>query len=130
MIKIPDRFKIWRKQERAKHIYIAGPMRGYAKFNFPAFHEAESLLVEQGWTCFNPARRDEIEDDFDCTGTKGTDEELEEMGFDLHAAMYADMTFICNTADGIYMLKGWQRSPGAMAEHFLAAALDLEMLYQ
>lgn len=112
------------------NVYIAGPMRGYAEFNFPAFHAAEALLRDQGHECFNPARRDEIEDDFDSSGRAGTDEELKKMGFDLHTALHADTTYICLTADAIYMLKGWQRSPGAMAEHFLAVALSLEVLYE
>ena len=29
-------------------IYIAGPMRGYPQFNFPAFFEAQAFLESQG----------------------------------------------------------------------------------
>ena len=41
-----------------KHIYIAGPMRGYPEFNFPAFYAAEERLRARGHAVFNPARRD------------------------------------------------------------------------
>ena len=39
-------------------IYLAGPMRGYPEFNFPAFHAAAAKLRAEGHTVFNPAERD------------------------------------------------------------------------
>lgn len=39
-------------------IYIAGPMRGYPEFNFPAFNEATAKLRAEGHDVFNPAERD------------------------------------------------------------------------
>ena len=39
-------------------IYIAGPMRGYENFNFPAFDAAAQLYRAIGYEVFNPADKD------------------------------------------------------------------------
>ena len=39
-------------------IYVAGPMRGYEEFNYPAFYEAERILESIGWDVVNPAKMD------------------------------------------------------------------------
>src|SRR5262245_23383467 len=41
-----------------KKIYIAGPMRGYPSYNFPAFDEAEAALTAGGWRVLSPAAMD------------------------------------------------------------------------
>ena len=43
-------------------VYIAGPMRGYPKFNHPAFDKAEEVLKSMGYTPVNPARLDRDSD--------------------------------------------------------------------
>ena len=40
-------------------IYIAGPMRSYPAFNFPAFHAAAKDLRERGHAVWSPAENDE-----------------------------------------------------------------------
>lgn len=112
------------------NIYIAGPMTGLPEFNFPAFFEAEEYLRNLGHfdEIFNPARRDIEEDGLDVSGTNGSYDEVE--GFDLRRALEADTKFICSKADAIYMLKGWEYSAGAHAEHALAKALQLRIIYQ
>lgn len=104
--------------------YVAGPMRGYADFNFPAFAEATKLLRRTGARVFSPAERD-IEKGFDAKGLEGTMEELAEHEFDLRDALAADTEFICREATHIFMLPGWSRSTGATAERALAIALGL-----
>ena len=39
-------------------VYLAGPMRGIANFNFPAFDFAAHKLRNQGFYVFSPAERD------------------------------------------------------------------------
>lgn len=107
-------------------IYIAGPMRGYPEFNFPAFYAAEDDLVLQGITVFNPARHD-IEDLGMCVdGLTGDMSELPD--FDLIDALRWDVQRVLD-ADAIYMLQGWENSTGARAEHALAIAAGKEIIY-
>lgn len=34
------------------------------------------------------------------------------------------------SCDGIYMLKGWEKSKGAKLEHEIATALKIKMMYE
>ena len=43
---------------RKPTIYVAGPMRGYENYNFPAFDRCSRVLREQGWNVINPAELD------------------------------------------------------------------------
>lgn len=108
-------------------IYIAGPMRGYPEFNFPAFFSAEWTLREIYETVHNPARRD-IESGISVMGTKGDMSELPE-SFSLREAMTWNCETICKCTH-IYMLKNWEQSSGARAEHALAVCLGLTIVYQ
>ncbi len=104
-------------------VYIAGPMRGYPEYNFPAFFAAEAWLrSEYDVEVYNPARKDH-EIGFRPDGLLGTDEELDAAGFDLAAAMEWDTQRIIHDADAVILLDGWQRSNGARMEFFLARAL-------
>lgn len=113
-------------------IYIAGPMRGYKDFNFPAFMVAEEIVRENGAEeVFNPARRD-----LEAHGAEAFESEtgdladIAHLGFDLREALGADTEWICRTATAIYMLDGWENSSGARAEKALAEALGHTVLYQ
>ena len=117
------------------NIYIAGPMRGYPEFNFPAFFAAEERLRERTdiGVIFNPARRDNEAHGTDISAGNTTgDEDLaaEEHGFSLREALGADTDWICHNADAIYMLRGWQNSSGARAELALAEALGHKIEYE
>jgi Domain of unknown function (DUF4406) len=114
-------------------IYLAGPMRGYAEFNFPAFHKAAAQLRAEGHFVFSPAEKD-IERHGGVDISKGNvngDEEVaaKEHGFDLRTALLADLTFICKEADAIALLPGWGNSKGATAERATAIALGLEIIF-
>lgn len=101
-------------------IYIAGPMTGYPEFNFPAFHTAEYTLSKQGWTVFNPAKKD-AEKDLAGFAT-GDAKEAIAKGFDFREAFLWDVARVIES-DAIYMLRGWHGSPGAFAEHAVAVAV-------
>lgn len=112
-------------------LYIAGPMRGIDEFNFPAFFAAEERLNAEGHTCFNPARRD-IErhgTDISTGNTKGDEAVAAQHGFSLREALRDDTAWISMEAEGIALLPGWDRSKGAVAEHALARALNLEVIF-
>lgn len=91
--------------------YIAGPMTGYADLNFPSFYYAEDELVARGIEVINPAR----------------------INPDLHAdwleCMRVDIKYLVD-CDGVYMLKGWEKSRGAAIEHFIAVSLGLHVEYE
>jgi nucleoside 2-deoxyribosyltransferase len=110
--------------ESMTKLYLAGPMRTYEEFNFPAFRRARVWLRSAGFEVFCPAERDEL-DGFSPTGMKGTSEELATVGFNLREALGCDLNWICQHADGIALLDGWELSSGAKAEVAVGNALGI-----
>lgn len=117
-------------------IYVAGPMTGYEKFNFPMFDTAAKFYRKKKFEVFNPADHDRF-----LLG-KPVDwmpEESDSVGPwkfwgipnspSLRQMLGADLQWIANNATHIVMLPGWENSRGARAEWALAVALDLEILY-
>jgi hypothetical protein len=112
-------------------IYIAGPMRGVANFNFPAFHAAAKKLRAEGHHVFNPAERDNDHHGCDISeGNETGDENIAVLrhGFDLRSALADDLEFICREAEAIALLPGWHESKGAKAERAVARALGLKVI--
>jgi len=103
-------------------VYIAGPMTGRPEFNFPAFDDAAERWRRQGFDVVSPAEHDR-ETGLDVTGTTGR-ESLEELGFDLRAALLWDLQQVA-ACDGLVLLTGWETSSGVRAELALAAALGM-----
>ena len=113
-------------------IYIAGPMRGIAEFNFPAFHAAASRLRCEGHEVFNPAERDNERHGIDISkgNTTGSEEiAAKQHGFSLRVALAEDADYICRHADAIALLPGWENSKGANAELDLYVALGHKIIY-
>lgn len=113
-------------------IYLAGPMRGYPEFNFPAFHKVAAMLRAQGHLVFNPAERDNERHGKDISKGNATGDEAvaaKEHGFNLRVALCDDLTFICKEAECIALLPGWMGSKGAKAEKATAEALGLAVMY-
>jgi hypothetical protein len=108
-------------------VYLAGPMRGYPEFNFPAFHGAARALRAKGYEVFNPAESDE-NTGFDTSGLSGTDKELEHASFDLRSAILTDLTWIGRHAEAVVTLDGWEKSSGANLEVGLARFLSLPVV--
>lgn len=112
-------------------IYIAGPMRGYAEFNFAAFDKAAAHFRSIGHEVFSPADNDRKNHGADfAKGTSGAHNDLQGTGFDLRVALKQDLAWICGEADAIAMLPGWEKSLGATAEHATAEALGLQVLIE
>lgn len=110
-----------------KKVYLAGPMRGIAHFNYPAFNRAAANLRELGYAVFNPAEADTERTGEDASQTD-TGKQGELGDFDLRTALAEDMQWICVEADAIAMLPGWEHSKGATAEWWTARALGLEVI--
>jgi hypothetical protein len=106
-------------------LYLAGPMTGIADFNYHAFHAAATQLRGAGHTVFNPADND-IANGFDPRGTSGDPAEAKALGFNLRKALKQDLSWICDHAEGIALLEGWEESKGARTEVALGHALGIE----
>lgn len=112
-------------------VYVGGPMRGYAEFNFPAFNAAAAKLRADGHEVFNPAEKDNERHGKDISkGNEAGCEKIaaEQHGFDLRVALGDDLKWICAEAEGIALLPGWEKSKGATAEHATAVALGLKVI--
>lgn len=115
-----------------KKVYIAGPMTGYPEFNFPAFFKAQKILEMLGYTVFNPAAKDSEKE---LKGfAEGDAVAAIAGGFDFREAYLWDVSKVIE-ANAIYMLKGWEASPGARGEHAVACAMkkhfpEYEIFYE
>lgn len=95
-----------------KRVYLAGPMRGYPKFNYPEFNNVAAVLRGQGYFVFNPA------------------EAAPSKGSTLAQYLMVDLQWIASHADMIVLLEGWSKSAGAKVEKALAEYLGLEVKYK
>jgi len=93
-------------------VYIAGPMRGYDHFNFPAFDAARDQLHAMGHQATSPADMDREQADFDETANT-----LD--GFCINDAARRDLEAII-AADAVVLIDGWEESKGATAEMCIA----------
>jgi len=112
-------------------VYLAGPMRGVAEFNFPAFDSASSWLRGQGFHVFNPAERDVAKYGVELSQGNLFGDEAQakaDHGFDLREALGADLAWITEHAEAVAVLPGWGFSAGARAEVAVACALGLVVL--
>lgn len=105
-----------------RKIYIAGPMRNHPHQNFPQFFQTEEALRNyfgNDAVIYNPARMD-MEHGLSGEAEPSKPELVNCIMRDLYAISH------CNT---IVMLRGWQTSKGARAEHALAEFLELDIIY-
>ena len=90
-------------------LYIAGPMRGHDRLNFPAFAEAAAKLRAAGYGVVSP-------------------HELHSGALDLpwHEYMRRDIALLCSGAiGGVALLEGWTDSEGALMEEDVALAIGI-----
>lgn len=111
----------------AGNIYVAGPMTGYPDYNFPAFFETAEALEDGGWRVYNPAAHDlDVHGSLEAA-TAAFKANPNRM---LRDCLHWDLGVITDKCDAIFMLKGWENSKGARAEHATALALGLEIIYE
>ena len=104
--------------------YIAGPMTGIPEYNRPEFEKAGDHLRAQGVpssNIFNP---------IDHEASLMVQEGLIKGEDAYRICLKMDLDWICDWATDMYMLRGWGQSKGANAEHALAVALNLNIVYQ
>lgn len=118
-----------------KEIYIAGPMSGYPEFNFPAFFKAQADFEAKGYKVWNPANKDsEAAVQADVSFATGDASILVKNGWDWQDAFEWDCSKVLRS-DAIFLLKGWEASPGARAEWAVAQFAkkqnpEYEIIYQ
>lgn len=95
----------------AARIYLAGPMRGYPEFNYPAFHAAAAKLRDLGFEVFNPA---------ECFDG--------DTSLPFETYMQRDLQEVVSWADEVWVLPGWQQSVGARIEVTVARAIGLRVV--
>lgn len=105
------------------NVYEAGGMRGRdPKVVELLFRQGASKLRRQGHTVFSP-----FEHDLDAGFSyEGNEPVTADQSF-LRQALAADTKWICESADAVALLPGWERSKGATAEKALAEALGIEV---
>lgn len=117
-------------------VYLAGPMTGYNKFNFPAFDFWRQFLVNAGHEVFSPAENDRRLLGKDIFWTPGDGDHDGAWKYwtipnapDLRKMLGDDLQWIAQNATAIAMMPGWEKSSGANAEWALAKALGLKIFY-
>ncbi len=94
-------------------VYIAGPMRGIAKYNYPAFNEAAKMLRANGHEVVNPA---EVSSRYADPDTIANNAAL------LRLLMDYELELL-RSCDAVCLLDGWLNSEGACAEVSFAVKL-------
>ena len=101
-----------------KRIYIAGPMAGVEDLNRAEFRKAVDSIWETSKGAaigFNPHQVADM---------LGWDEQTPVI--EIASTLLGDLV----DCDAIYMLRGWENSKGARAEHAVAVWIGLEIMYQ
>jgi len=100
--------------------YIAGPMRGYRDYNFPAFDTARDLISSWGIDVISPADLDRDNGIVPDPNGEVTQRLLRDcLGRDIAKLVECDL---------LILLQGWRSSRGAVAEHATAIAIGIPVV--
>lgn len=99
--------------------YIAGPMRGFPRYNFDAFYDAECRLIGLGFEVINPARLD---------ANSGFNPDCDAVSKEMVERFVRRDVDLIIRCDVVVCLSGWQSSIGATAERHIALWLNKELL--
>lgn len=105
-------------------VYIAGPMRGVAAFNYPAFDRARDRLAALGYFVCSPPDLDRQ------AGLQVTPSDFDAGRLEPSQLWPVVRRSLLNLidCDAIYLLDGWHNSAGARAELAVAEWLGLQVL--
>ena len=95
--------------DRAKRLYLAGPMTGIEDFNFPAFNDMAAELRARGYVVENPAEHGVVD------------------GADWADYMAYDLTRL-GLCGQVAVLPGWENSKGARLEVHIARELGMKVV--
>jgi len=94
-------------------VYVAGPMTGYPELNEPAFRKAQTYIESLGHEAVVPHDLHPVED----------------WNSNPQQIVLDDVKGLLS-CQRIFMLRGWELSKGAKAEHAIAVWLDMSIWYQ
>lgn len=102
-------------------LYIAGPMRGYPKYNSDAFVSGAKLLRTAGYDVISPIELD-TQDGMDFTSTETVEATVKRNSQGLpDEEYYLERDFkVLRECQGIALLNGWEDSVGTKREIFFA----------
>lgn len=106
-------------------IYLAGPMAGIDDHNFPAFNAKAAELRALGHFVYNPA---EIEPDEYAKRPAYLAAVFHNSGY--RNCLRQELRWICDEAEAIYLMNGWEYSLGANSEFTTAKAVKLKFFYE
>ncbi len=95
---------------RRNRVYLAGPMTGYAEFNFPAFNAEAARLRSAGFDVVNPADHGIVDGAGWC----------DYLRYDIAQL---------SRCESIHFLPGWEKSKGALLERSIAVSLGMPMTF-
>jgi len=109
-------------------LYLAGPMSGYAQFNFPAFYAATDDLRARGWDIVSPAELDDEQTKADAMASANGNPQDTKRTWGYFLAR--DVNIVSDQVDGIVFLPDWVRSRGAKLEAFVALLCKGHQFFQ
>ena len=116
---VPDSFLEEGEEEPMKVIYVAGPYRGKTKIdrniNIETARAYGLALWQNGFAAITPHLNSIYMDDY----ISLTQEDY-----------YAGDIAILRKCDGIFMIKGWKKSTGSIAEHKFAKDNKIPIFYK
>ena len=110
--------------------YIAGPMRGYANYNFDAFDAAYIRLVALGYAVINPADFDRVVYDVDQYLPDSFKLTLDEQERIIRRDIEIILSFRKERGDILYCLSGWQTSVGTQVEIACAHFVGINVYFE
>lgn len=106
-------------------IYLAGPMTSIPFFNAPTFDRVTAAFRSRGYTVFSPVEVTRALCGADFFERNPTGDPALAADFNLREAMAENLRFICQGADALALLPGWENSKGTAVEIAIAKLLGL-----
>ena len=103
-------------------IYVAGPMSGLPKLNYPKFRRVAQRLRGEGWRVVSPV---EIGETLVLQGESAEEQD----GVLLQSVIDAELRAL-RGCDAIWLMRGWERSAGTRKELVVAIGYGLEILLE
>jgi Domain of unknown function (DUF4406) len=100
--------------------YLAGPMRGLPKLNYPQFIEAAKVLREWGYTIVSPAEIDSPTIQADALTCVAGEDRATYGGETPGQILARDVVIVSDQVGGVIFLPNWWHSRGAKLEAHVA----------